>query len=551
MHENLAGESKKIHDSRNVIISMLKTEREFGCRPAPFKQAAADFSASVRNLLGEIARVPPESDRQFSALMPFIENAYIDWKALHETFLDTSRMAYQGTIPAVNLNIDAVHAELERTVGEPLGSVYALLQAKWKQHVGERPWDSFMTETGGHIDEEELRTAVLAIKRGDDFDVEDATEQLTGPLRHLFSQYLDDARGRTEGLVELQESLWKRPEIIIANDYWRHRRRSRIIDTLASNPETSIAGGFARVQEFFGWPTCSPESHVRIADFLGKLDADDKEKFLRCFAMHPDRDIRRYAVTNVNVGGFWKSLTPVSVPCATLLSLLEQLVGSSGYDENMKKIFFDSVYRRLHHLTSRSEVMYARGIARIFMKLDLFLEDRYFEKLIRLLGRIEAKEAYYNIKTSPPDESLLRFKHMKSASRSIDTPPPDFSGIPPVVLRKLARDGHFWLELSTHPRFKIARETIPYINSRDRAMLVASRKNVNQDVLRAVGKNKQLFSTQSARLALLSNPRTPPAVSLEYLPDLARTDIEMLMRKSTIHPEFRQSLYARLRVLPA
>ena len=120
------------------------------------------------------------------------------------------------------------------------------------------------------------------------------------------------------------------------------------------------------------------------------------------------------------------------------------------------------------------------------------------------------------------------------------------NSIPPVVLRKLARDGHFWFELAAHPMFKIARETVPHINSQDRALRAARSHVINTEVLRTVGKNRALFKTLTAKLALLTNPRTPPTVSLTYVSELTKRDAEMLLRKSTVHAELRQFLRERL-----
>ena len=97
-----------------------------------------------------------------------------------------------------------------------------------------------------------------------------------------------------------------------------------------------------------------------------------------------------------------------------------------------------------------------------------------------------------------------------------------------------------------HPMFKIARETIPHINSPGRAVRIANNHAVNQDVIRAIGKNRSLYNTLPAKIALLSNPRTPPTVSLAYLLDLTRGDVERLLRKSTVHPETRAQLQRRL-----
>ena len=117
------------------------------------------------------------------------------------------------------------------------------------------------------------------------------------------------------------------------------------------------------------------------------------------------------------------------------------------------------------------------------------------------------------------------------------------------LLRKLARDGHYWYNLTMHPMFKIARETIPHISSADRAFRTANNHMTNQEVLRAIGKNRALFNTLPAKVALLSNPRTPPTVSMTYLADMTRADVDGLLRKSTIHPELRLKLRQRLQAL--
>jgi hypothetical protein len=93
-----------------------------------------------------------------------------------------------------------------------------------------------------------------------------------------------------------------------------------------------------------------------------------------------------------------------------------------------------------------------------------------------------------------------------------------------------------------HPIVKIAKETVPHIGSRERATIIACNHRVNQEVLRAVGKRRSLFPTLRAKLTLLGNPRTPPGVSMEYLTDLSKKDIERLLRQPGIHPEFRTML---------
>lgn len=543
MDDILAHQSEQFHALRETMVASLEKERAYGCRLAGLRQTAEALTETTRRFLAALGNDPPDQISRLASIIPCLENVYLDWKAIETGFKETLKLAYREVIPESNLRIDSVLASLEGSVGEPVCETYARLQTAWRRHLESHPWDSHVSDIGGHLDGELFRTALTALNRGDEFDIEDATENLTGPFRHLLTNHLKTCGPDETVHGQMASNLWKRPEIVVANDYWQRKHRTKIIDVLLSDMHSPPAVGFAKVREFFH---ASTGDNKKIVSFLKELAHDDREKFLRCLLLHPDQGIRRYAVTNVSGNGFWKSLTPATVPCSTILSLLERVVGSSQFDENFRKIFFDSVYKRLLYLTSRSEVLYARGIVRILAQLDFFIEDLYFEKLMHVLNYIESKEHHYKLAGSLLEDHIARLKDLKQKAGSLDSPPPEFGAVPLVVLRRLAKDGHFWFELALHPIFKIAKETIPYINSRERAARVVSQRNANQDVIRAIGKNKPLFASRTARLALLSNPRTPPAVSLEYLPELERTEVEALLRKSTIHPEIRQRLRLRL-----
>jgi hypothetical protein len=260
----------------------------------------------------------------------------------------------------------------------------------------------------------------------------------------------------------------------------------------------------------------------------------------------PHSAVRRYAVNTTDIASVWKVDTPQHGPRATILTLLERLVGSSRYTTAQRKIFFDTVYRRLLTLTSRSDVLYARGIARILVKLNFFLEDRYFQRLIALLDYLSVKEQAHGIQDGVLSEYSARIRHDKQRAGSVMGEEPGFDGIPLVVLRKMARDGHYWHLLVTHPVAKIARELVPHISTRDRALVTARNHRVNPEVLRGLGRRRELFSGHSARMALLANPQTPVAVSTNYLSDLSLQDVEALLRRSTVHPELRHILRTRL-----
>jgi hypothetical protein len=160
---------------------------------------------------------------------------------------------------------------------------------------------------------------------------------------------------------------------------------------------------------------------------------------------------------------------------------------------------------------------------------------------------VSKKETSFCVEKGVIDEFHDQLRREKDKIGTLTSQPPTLTSVPPVVLRKLARDGHYWYDLSMHPMFKIARETIRHINSPDRALQVAKNRVVNQDVLRAIGKKRTLFNTMPAKIALLSNPRTPPTVSLGYLSDLSTSDMQNLLRSSSVHPEVRIQLRGRVR----
>jgi hypothetical protein len=225
--------------------------------------------------------------------------------------------------------------------------------------------------------------------------------------------------------------------------------------------------------------------------------------------------------------------------------LLERLVGSSRYTTAQRKIFFDAVYRRLLSLTSRSDILYARGIARIFVKLNFFMEDAYFRRLSTVLDYVSIKEKSYGITDGVLGEYIARVRKEKDRVGSVVGEDPSLDGIPLVVLRKIARDGHYWNILLTHPIAKVAREIVPHVSTRDRAQVAANNHRVNPEVLRGLGRKRELFSAFPARMALLANPQTPVAISMNYLSDLSMRDVEALLRRSTLHPELRHILRSR------
>jgi hypothetical protein len=535
----LPATTDRIHDLASELVLSLELSRGEGCDLAATTQAADRFTHAMHGaLIAAEALDHAGSTGRIDDTCKLLENAYSHWKNVDGAFTQTLRLAYTNQVPRSNLLLDDIHAQLRQRVGEPVAEAYTELRARWATHVASRPWDTYLNRAPQHVDRGALEGALSGLARGDDLDVEDAMAAITGPLRHAFADHLRD---HADDLDDLEIGLWRRPEILVAGDYWGHPKPVRLIDVLSgTGPERTRAAATTLSGFFTGM-----KGAASVIRSLQDVHESQHERFTRCLMLHPDYEVRRYAVNNVDVNSIWKVITPENVPCATILSLLEKLVGSSRYTTAQRKIFFDAVYRRLLSLSGRSDVLYARGIVRIFVKLNFFLEDDYFHKLSALLDYLAAKERAHHINDGLLNDYITRIRNEKQKAGSVAGEEPSFDGVPLVVLRRLARDGHFWNTLIAHPIAKIARETVTHVSTRDRAMVVANNHRVNPEVLRGLGRKRDLFASHSARMALLANPQTPVAVSMGYFHDLNAADVDALLRRSTVHPELRTQLRAK------
>jgi hypothetical protein len=533
--------SDRIVDLASELVLSLELQRGEGCDLTATGQATTrliDLMHGAVVAAEDIER--PGATARVDDVARMVQAAYVNWKNVDAALAQTIRLAYENQIPRSNLLLDDIRTSLRQQAGEPVAQAYTTLRRRWADHVDSRPWDSYRDRAPAHVERDALESALSALARGDDLDVEDAMTAITGDLRYAFADHIAAHPNDAE---DIEIGLWKRPEILVAGDFWGHAKRLRLVDVIAENGSERSRATAGLLSTFFASNQKGAASVVRG---IHDVHESQRERFTRCLMLHPDYEVRRYAVNNTDIASVWKVVTPENVPCATILTLLERLVGSSRYTTAQRKIFFDTVYRRLLTLTSRSDVLYARGIARILVKLNFFLEDRYFQRLIALLDYLSVKEQAHGIQDGVLSEYSARIRHDKQRAGSVMGEEPGFDGIPLVVLRKMARDGHYWHLLVTHPVAKIARELVPHISTRDRALVTARNHRVNPEVLRGLGRRRELFSGHSARMALLANPQTPVAVSTNYLSDLSLQDVEALLRRSTVHPELRHILRTRL-----
>lgn len=78
-------------------------------------------------------------------------------------------------------------------------------------------------------------------------------------------------------------------------------------------------------------------------------------------------------------------------------------------------------------------------------------------------------------------------------------------------------------------------------------VMIANNRQVNEEVLRTIAKNREWMKKYQIKLALTTNPKTPLAISLKQIPFLVQRDIASLARSKSIPRPVAQAAQRRLR----
>ena len=254
--------SERIDDLASELVLSLELSRGEGCDLAATSQAADRLVHAFHGALVAAEETErADSSARVDDVCRLVERAYTQWKGVDDAFTNTIRLAYEHQVPRANLQLDDIHTVLKQRVGDPIAEAYTELRARWVSHVAAHPWDTFLNRAPDHVDHAGLDQALNALARGDDLDIEDALEAVTGPLRHAFA---DHVRTHPTDLDDLEIGLWRRPEMLVAGDYWGHAKSLRLLDVLADSSSERTKKAASTLTDFFA-PGRSAASIVRRA----------------------------------------------------------------------------------------------------------------------------------------------------------------------------------------------------------------------------------------------------------------------------------------------
>ena len=231
------------------LIKSLEIGRSRGCDPHTIQRKSDLYAEAVGELLAQAPDGREHPDTQaVDSYLHVLEKSYLGWKSVNRVFEDTIRLAYTHSVPRRNLLVDQAFSDLLQSVGEPLAERYINLKSRWRNHLTDHPWDAYKESTPSHLDSDRMDDCLNALVRGDDLDVEDALNDLTGGLRHAFIDFLEN---NPDSIVDIESGLWKRPEILIAGDFWQRGRKRRVFDILSDKTTPRFASAFSTIRSFF------------------------------------------------------------------------------------------------------------------------------------------------------------------------------------------------------------------------------------------------------------------------------------------------------------
>ncbi|MEJ2720378.1 MAG: hypothetical protein P8181_04465, partial [bacterium] len=208
MSDQFLSTSTRIRALRTSIVSLLESEREAGVPMDKVRQSKDLLVEAYQKFLNHGASMFVNDTIVGSEeFVRHVEEAYTHWRTIDDAFRATLAMAYQGVISRQNLLLDDLHSEQKTRIGDPIAAFYTKAYALWQDHLETHPWDRHLADNLKHVDAQQLDANLDSLVHGDNFDVEDAVETLTGPLRYAFANDLDQ-RDDTTDLLE--ESLWMR-----------------------------------------------------------------------------------------------------------------------------------------------------------------------------------------------------------------------------------------------------------------------------------------------------------------------------------------------------
>jgi hypothetical protein len=356
-------------------------------------------------------------------------------------------------------------------------------------------------------------------------DALDAADALDALLEEHLEEVIVGVQAGGARAGQIVDALWVHADALLLRDLGVERGALRLVPYLASHAGPD--GRFARVVE-------------ALRDRRGAIALDgvralaDARPGLRCLLLHPVTAVRAAVLAELTVAELWTVVAHARTPVAALSSLFHHL-HAQGQSDPLKVFFFCVKDTML--TASTTELPAALALVRSFFDVGCFHEDLIFEPLVELERGLRARGEAAGLLDDSYVRAVGRF--LQEGARD-DVALEGLREVPLPIQRKLARDGRLLSTFVCHPNERIARETIPHLLRLDDITRYLRIITIHRAVIVELAKRRRLFKGDVPKLALLSNPRTPPVAARPFIGLLSDDQLRVLSTNRQINPDVRK-----------
>ncbi len=403
------------------------------------------------------------------------------------------------------------------------------------------PGELFSSDDALETTQDTLEECVSALGAKDPLIAEDGLERLLAAHLEAAVARLA-AHGEDPVADDLLRGLWRHADELVLRDLYPPAPGAfRLVPFLAKLGHRAAARPFALLARAF-----------KRSEPVDALSATEQRMLWRCLVLSPVVTVRAEALTRTAPSELWTIIAFPRTPLAVQRQIFER-VRELAAPEYLQ-VFFLCVRDALSAAAARAtadvhdDLLQAFALLTAFFSLGSFSEDFVFEPLIELEG--ELRRAADAVGLDAPAGYTAALDAFRDKGAQAAAPVDSLRDVPLPIQRRLARAGHFLSYFVCHPNERVALETVPHFLKREEIVGVLKLPKIHRAVLLQLVREERFFRKEEARIALLSNPKTPAFVARKYLAFLARAQLKAMSTNKAIGAEVRQLAGQYLKKLP-
>lgn len=403
------------------------------------------------------------------------------------------------------------------------------------------PGELFSSDDQLETTHDTLEDCVSALGAKDPLIAEDGLERLLAA--HVEAAVARLAAHGDDALADdLLRGLWRHADELVLRDlYPASPGAFRLVPFLAKLSHRAAARPFAVLSRAF-----------KRAEATDALTAPEQKMLWRCLVLSPITSIRADALARTAPSELWTLIAFPRTPLAIQRQIFERVRDLTAPE--YLQVFFLCVRDALSAAAARAtsdvheDLLQAFALLTGFFSLSSFNEDFVFEPLMEVEG--ELRRAADAVGIDAPGGYTTALDAFRDKGAQAAAPIDSLRDVPLPIQRRLARAGHFLSYFVCHPNERVALETVPHFLKREDIVGVLKLAKIHRAVLLQLVREERFFRKEEARVALLSNPKTPAFVARKYIAFLARAQLKAMSTNKQIGAEVRQLAGQYLKKLP-